>query len=492
MTDRSTSPNSTRRGATPSGAWAGFGAGAAGLAAAVVIRLVSGIPTIAERIAEAITLFIPVWLFDVLLSVFGTLAKPLLVLVVGAGILAAGAGIGWLAARTGDRTRAALAAGALGVALGVGVPLALGAGATALAGIPAAALFGVIFWQAYDPKAEPDPEADASRRHLLQWAAVAGVLLLAGGLVWRLVSSGGRVIAGVLPPPLTANDDFYVISKNLIDPSVDATTWRLSVGGLVAQPMELSLEDLRTHGEVEQLQTLECISNEVGGHLISTARWLGVPLRALVAAARPAASVVELKLTAADGYSESIPLSMAADDRVLLAFEMNGKPLPERHGFPLRLLLPGTYGMKGPKWLSGIEAVDQAYDGYWEQRGWTKEAVIKTMSRLDTPASSGPLDRRAPIKLAGIAFAGARGISKVELQLGEGAEWVAGELDPAIGESHAGVWRFWRYAWSPPHAGTYRVQVRAVDGEGAVQSAQAAGTLPDGASGYDGTSYTVS
>jgi hypothetical protein len=182
---------------------------------------------------------------------------------------------------------------------------------------------------------------------------------------------------------------------------------------------------------------------------------------------------------------------MAADERVLLAFEMNGKPLPERHGFPLRLLLPGTYGMKGPKWLSGIEAIDTPYDGYWEQRGWTKAALIKTMSRLDAPASGSPLDRRRPIPLAGIAFAGDRGIGRVELQLGEDAAWVAAELDPPTGDSPAGVWRFWRYAWSPPRAGTYRVRVRSVDGRGDVQSAQVAGTLPDGASGYDGTSYTV-
>jgi hypothetical protein len=277
----------------------------------------------------------------------------------------------------------------------------------------------------------------------------------------------------------------------LIDPSVDAASWRLRVGGLVAQPMELTLDELRALGAVEQLQTLECISNEVGGHLISTARWRGVPLRAVVQAARPAPDVVELKLTAEDGYTESIPLAMTADERVLLAFEMNGKPLPERHGFPLRLLLPGTYGMKGPKWLSGIEAIDTPYDGYWEQRGWTKSALIKTMSRLDAPASGSPLDRRRPIPLAGIAFAGDRGIGRVELQLGEGAAWVAAELDPPAGDSPAGLWRFWRYAWSPPRAGSYRVRVRALDGRGELQSAQLSGTLPDGASGYDGTSYTV-
>ena len=492
MTDRSHSPTRGRRGATSSGAWAGFGAGAAGLAAAVVIRMLTGIPTVAERIAEVLTIFIPVGLFDALLGLFGTLAKPLLVVVVGIGVLGAGAVIGWAAARSGSRARTIAAAAVLAALLGVGLPLALDSAPTAIAGIPAALLFVVIFANAHDPAAEPNPEADASRRHLLQWAAVAGVLLLAGGLFWRLISSGGRVIAGMLPPTITPNADFYVISKNLIDPSVDAASWRLRVGGLVERPLELTLDELKALGEVEQLQTLECISNEVGGHLISTARWRGVPLRAVVERMGPRPSVVELKLSAEDGYSESIPLSMAADSRVLLVFEMNGEPLPERHGFPMRLLLPGTYGMKGPKWLSGIEAVDTPYAGYWEQRGWTKEATIKTMSRLDAPGSAAPLDRRSPIQLAGIAFAGDRGIRAVEVQLGEGAAWTAAELDPPVGESPAGVWRFWRLGWSPARAGTYRVQVRAIDGSGASQSAQVAGTLPDGASGYDGTSYTVS
>jgi hypothetical protein len=491
MTDPSPSPNSARQG-TASGAWAGFGAAAAGLALAIVVRLLTGIPTVAEAIAEAVTILIPVALFDALLGLFGTLAKPLLVVVIGLGVLAAGAAIGWAAARTGRRARAVAVAAALAALLGIGLPLLLGAVPTALAGIASTALFGFIFATAFDPTAPADPEADASRRHVLQWAGIGGVLLLSGGLLWRLLSSGGRAIAGALPPPTTPNDEFYVISKNLIDPSVDLASWRLDVTGLVAEPMELTLDQLRALGEVEQLQTLECISNEVGGHLISTARWRGVPLRALVAAVRPDASVVELKLTSADGYSESIPLAMASDERVLLAFEMNGKPLPERHGFPLRLLLPGTYGMKGPKWLIGIEAVDTPYEGYWEQRGWTKEALIKTMSRLDAPASSEPLDRRTPISLAGIAFAGDRGISAVELQLGDEAAWVRAELDPAVGDSPAGVWRFWRYAWSPARAGTFRVRVRAIDGRGSVQSAQVTGTLPDGASGYDGTSYTVS
>lgn len=496
MTDRSSTPDSGHRGRsgrTPVGAWAGFGGAAAALAAAIVIRLLTGVPTGVERVAEAITIVVPVALFDAVLSIFGTLAKPGLVLAVAIGVLVGGAVIGWLAARTRDRARAIGAAAGLVAVLGIGLPLVLGYPDTALAGIPAALVYIGIFANAYDPAAEPDPEADENRRKLLQWAAVLGVLLVAGGLVARLLAGRGRLIAGALPAPITPNPEFYVVSKNLIDPSVDVAAWRLKVGGLVAQPMQLTLDALRALGTIEQLQTLECISNEVGGNLISTALWRGVPLASVLARARPTGAVVELKLTSEDGYSESIPLAMAADERVLLAFEMNGAPLPEKHGFPLRLLLPGVYGMKGPKWLSGIEAVDQPYDGYWERRGWTKQALIKTMSRLDAPASSSELPLRgAPIQLAGIAFAGDRGIQRVELQIGEDAAWVASTLDPPQGEMRAGIWRFWHYAWRPTRTGTYALRVRAVDGSGAVQSAQISDTLPDGASGYDGTSYTIS
>ena len=497
MTDRSSSPRSAadrRSGRTPSGAWAGFGAAAAALAVAIVIRLLTGVPSGMERVAEAITILVPVALFDALLSIFGTLAKPGLVLAVAIGVLAGGAGIGWLAARGKRRGRAIGVVAGLVALFGIGLPLLLRHPDTALAGIPAVLVYIGLFANAYDPAAAPNAEADESRRKLLQWGAVLGVLLIAGGLLSRLLSGGGRLIAGALPPTITPDDEFYVVSKNLIDPSIVLATWRLKVGGLVAQPMELTLEALRALGSVEQLQTLECISNEFGGNLISTARWRGVPLTRVLARARPSGAVVELKLTSEDGYSESIPLAMAADERVLLAFEMNGAPLPEKHGFPLRLLLPGVYGMKGPKWLSGIEAVDQPYDGYWEQRGWTKQALIKTMSRLDAPASNAALPLRAtPIGLAGIAFAGDRGIERVELQIGEGADWVAAALDPLPpGDVKAGVWRFWRYAWRPSRAGTYALRVRAIDGSGAIQSAQVSDTLPDGASGYDGTSYTIS
>lgn len=479
----------TPRGATRSAAWAGFAAGAATLSAALLLRLTTGVPSLVERIADGVTVVLPLALFDALLGLFGPLAKSLLMVAVAVGAVTLATGMAVLAARLGrGRRRAGLIAAALALLGASGLPLLLGGLDTAVIGLVLAALFGWRFAAGWNPQAPPDPGADVTRRHLLQWAAVAGVLALAGGGAWRLLSGGRRVVAGVPTPPVTGNDAFYVVSKNLIDPTVNAAGYRLTVDGLVASLLSLSIDDLRGLPAQDQVQTLLCISNEVGGSLISTAAWRGVRLRELLERAAPTAGVVELKLTAEDGYTESIPIELAADDRVLLAYDMNAEPLPQHHGFPLRLLLPGVYGMKGPKWLTRIEAIDAPYKGYWEQRGWTKEALIKTMSRVDTPASADPLPTGRAITVSGVAFAGFRGIGRVELRIGSEDRWREATLEPPLAD---GAWRFWRYAWTPDRAGTYEVRVRATDGEGALQEARVAPTLPDGASGYDGTSYTI-
>ena len=488
MTDPELGPGRLR-----SGIAAGGSAAAIGLVVALLVRLLSGAPSLAEAVAERVTLILPLPIFDALLGILGPIAKPLLVVVIAVAVIALGSAGGWIAARL--TARRGVAAAALALTLGaasLGVAVVLGAtepGSLAGATLGAVA-FGATFWRAYDPDASPpSTETDANRRHLLQWGLVGLVVVaLGGGLLRLLGGASGRSAGGRLPTPITSNEEFYVISKNLIDPSVDGATWRLRVGGLVERPLSLTLDEIRAMAAVDQVQTLECISNEVGGDLISTARWRGVRLRDVLAMARPAATAVELKLDADDGYTESIPAELAADDRVILAYEMNGEPLPQRHGFPLRLLLPNRYGMKGPKWLTAIELIDQPYAGYWEQRGWSKEAIIKTMSRIDAPGAAPSRDAAGVVQLAGIAFAGDRGVSRVELRIGPGDQWVDATLDPAFAEL---AWQFWRYDWRPEGAGTYEVAVRATDGSGEVQTARVAPTLPDGASGYDGVRYTI-
>ena len=284
-----------------------------------------------------------------------------------------------------------------------------------------------------------------------------------------------------LPPEITVNEQFYVVSKNPpgFDPVVEVARWALDIGGLVGAPVRLSLGELRAMPAVEQLQTLECISNEVGGDLISNAKWKGVPLRdVLMRAGGPAATAVKVAFRCADGYSESIPLTDAMHPSTLLVYEMNGEPLPAKHGFPVRLLVPGLFGMKNPKWITKIEVVNYDFRGYWEASGWSEEAVAKTMSEFITAPRSAAV---GDIGLGGVAYGGDRGIKAVEYSSDGGATWVVAEVKPPLGPF---TWVLWAALWTPTAPGEYTLKVRAKDGLGVVQTAREVPTLPDGASGY--------
>src|SRR3989442_1345886 len=226
------------------------------------------------------------------------------------------------------------------------------------------------------------------------WGMLAGLVVLLGliGAVVARWAGGkpGRLLG--LPAEITPNDRFYIVSKNPpgFDPVVEVAKWSLDIGGLVSKPVRFSFEDLRAMPAIEQVQTLECISNEVGGDLISNAKWKGVQLRdVLMRAGGPAATAVKVAFRCADGYSESIPVADAMHPTTLLAYEMNGEPLPTKHGFPVRLLVPGSFGMKNPKWITKIEVVNYDFRGYWEASGWSDEAVVKTMSEFTVAPRSG-------------------------------------------------------------------------------------------------------
>jgi DMSO/TMAO reductase YedYZ molybdopterin-dependent catalytic subunit len=189
---------------------------------------------------------------------------------------------------------------------------------------------------------------------------------------------------------------------------------------------------------------------------------------------------VEVVFSAAGGYSDSLPVAKAMDETTLIAIGMNDNVLPRAHGFPARVLSTGTYGMKNPKWLEAIDVVDRPYQGFWEQRGWVKAAIVNTGSRIDVPIDGAQLP--ATVTVAGIAFAGDRGISKVEVSTDDAASWNEADLRSELSPF---AWRQWRYAWVPER-GDYLVFVRATDGEGAMQTMRVADTFPSGATGYDG------
>jgi len=327
-----------------------------------------------------------------------------------------------------------------------------------------------------------------TRRELLRRSALIAAGTLMGSELARWALAGGRaeiafaqgVTVQGLPPDVTPNDQFYVVSKNPpgFDPVIDARKWRLEVAGR-SGPLRLSYSELRALPAVERFHTLQCISNEVGGNLISNAKWRGVPLRTVVEMAGADVTTRKMAFRCADGYTESILTTDALRPDTLLVYEMNGEPLAPKHGFPVRLLVGGLYGMKNPKWITRIEPVDH-FLGYWEQRGWTDEAVVKTMSKFTTPAPGATVRAGRPVQLGGVAYSGSRGIRAVEYSTDDGRAWQPAEIRPARG-SH--TWVVWSAAWNPAGPGRYLLRVRAQDGSGQWQAAEETPTLPDGASG---------
>ncbi len=327
-----------------------------------------------------------------------------------------------------------------------------------------------------------------TRRELLRRSALIAAGSLVGSELARWALAGGRreiasaqgVTVQGLPPEVTPNSQFYLVSKNPpgFDPVIDAAKWRLEVAGR-GGPMRLSYQELRALPSVERFHTLECISNEVGGNLIGNAKWRGVPLRTVLEMAGTDVTARKVVFRCADGYTESILTADALRPDTLLAFEMNGEPLPSKHGFPVRLLVGGLYGMKNPKWITRIEPADH-HLGYWEQRGWTDEAVVKTMSKFTTPAAGAAVRAGQPVQLGGVAYAGSRGTRAVEYSVDDGRTWLPARVRPALGPH---TWVLWNADWTPPGPGTYPLRVHSQDGSGQWQAVEETPTLPDGASG---------
>ncbi len=275
---------------------------------------------------------------------------------------------------------------------------------------------------------------------------------------------------------VTPTADFFEVSKNPFDPQVDTSRWRLEVTGLVNESLVFAYDEIRALPAVEQYATLACISNEVGGDLIGNAIWRGVRLKDVLERAGLKEGIVDIVLTASDDYRDSIPLDRAMTDGTLLVYEMNGERLTPAHGFPLRLIVPGIYGMKNVKWIKRIEAVDYDFKGYWQRRGWDDRAEYQTMSRIDAPAG----DVKGEAVIAGIAFAGDRRVSKVEVSIDGGRTWEEAEIKAPLSLN---TWSLWQKKWTPP-PGKYTIAVRATDGRGVTQTNQYSRPDPAGSTGH--------
>ncbi len=483
-----------------------------------IARYLFGVPTPPEAFVDLVTSLLPTSAFGFLITLLDEWAKPLLAVGLAFAHLAVGGAAGmlwaWWDGRTGLRRGdtadrgtpgwrrwvygLTLAAALWAFVVAVLLPAA-GKGPLgnrigrelSLVWLVSALVYGlalVHLCRPSAPRAEAETAPDrASRRRLLRNLGLAAMgLVLAsalGGYIWTVAARTGKRVArrpNGLSPEITPNQNFYTVSKNIEDPSVSSVDWKLTVDGLVERPLKLDYQQLKQMPSATQYLTLECISNEVGGEQIGNALWMGVPLASLLTEAGVRPGVRKVVLHADDGYSDSIGLDKALEPGTLLAYEMNGVPLPEPHGFPLRLLVPNIYGMKNVKWLTRIELVDYDYQGYWQERGWSDGAVINTTSRIDTPRQYGQV--LAGIQsMGGVAFAGDRGIAKVEVSTDDGYSWTEAQVKDALSPY---TWVLWTKDWTPPGPGSYLLKVRATDKTGRLQSPANEDPLPDGATGY--------
>jgi DMSO/TMAO reductase YedYZ molybdopterin-dependent catalytic subunit len=444
-------------------------------------------PFLPELMAQILFANVPVWAFTPLFRLFGQSAKYWAFAgMVGLHLLGWTALGAWLMTRRGwtmlgglialfALSLAALplgGAGWFGSALGSGPVGAILTLALAVLG------YGLLLGLR---RASP-PQSVSGRRGFLRTAGFAIAVLAGVTVIGRAIAHAAAEIWNAivgLPPEIVPVGRFYTVSKNIFDPSVTPAKWSLEIKGLVDRPFRIAYEELRTLPAVEQYATLMCISNEVGGDLISNGHWKGVRLKDLLTRAGIKPGAVEVILRAADGYSDSFPLKKGLEDGVHVVYEMNGKPLAKQHGAPARVIVPGIYGMKNVKWVTSIELAEYDYKGYWENRGWSDEAVYRTMSRIDAP--QGAVKAGQKTWIAGVAFAGDRGIRDVEVATDGGRTWQKAEVKPPLGPF---TWVLWALPWTPPAPGSYALVARAIEKNGSVQTSEERPPLPDGASGW--------
>ena len=299
-----------------------------------------------------------------------------------------------------------------------------------------------------------------------------------------LLMKGTVNFMGFMVKEITPNDEFYITTYSDTVPTIDLNKFSLRIEGLVEKPYTLTLKELEGMKDKTEFVTLECIGNPVGGDSISNALWDGVTLKKVIEKAVPRTGIVKTAFFAEDGYSDSIPYPLSLSEDVFLAFRMNGEPLPRKHGYPLRAVVPGIYGMKHVKWLSKIELVNYDFKGYWEKKGWSDEAIIPDKAQILMPMEGKTIPLGNYV-IGGVAFAGGYGISKVQVSLDKKKTWHDAAIKPPLSKWS---WTLWRFDWTPSKAGEYTITVRGIDRAGKVQEspsllAKLFRSFPDGAKG---------
>lgn len=529
-------PSAPRRQVEAAPTWAGpvagFVSAALGVCVGLLVAAMIDVDSPLDAVGSEFIDHTPKWLKTLAIDIFGTNDKLALRVGMVATIALLALGLGALARRRPVLGVVALAGfGVFGAFVAANRP-----GQTAKAAVPAlvGALVGaaLIWWlersvSADDPassvpRASRAPSGWDRRRFMIVGGSAAGAAVVAAGAARRLENQrierirdaapdvlppvvdspavGGQISSAApeIPsgatvdpatPFITPNDDFYLIDTALSVPRIRLDRWTMSVGGMVRTPLTLSYDDLLARPQVERVITIACVSNEVGGDLIGTAVWQGVLLSDLLDEAGVSADAEQVFGTSVDGWTCGFPVEVARDGRdALIAVGMNGEPLPLRHGFPARVIVPGLYGyVSATKWLSSLELTrwDDAV-GYWVPRGWARDAPIKTQSRIDVPRRGEAVAAgRTPI--AGVAWAQHRGIAKVEVRVDDGA-WAEARLGTDV---TVDAWRQWVYEWDAT-PGEHTIQVRATDNTGATQTDEVSRPDPDGATGWHTRTIRVS
>lgn len=490
---------------------AGLGLGMSELMAGVFVQL----PSLIEGLGNFVIDNVPQSLKEWAIETFGTADKLVLLIGIMATTLVIGAITGILA-----RKRFSIAVvvftlfgvGAAGAAMvDPKISLINAAIPAAVASVAGLATLRML----YNTSEVSDGEPDHSRRKFVVGAgAVLGVVALTAGFGRALIEASKRAVAGraevVLPsaaeilPPVPAaadfaiegvepilvpNADFYRIDTAFAVPRVDLQEWTLSISGMVDRPYTIDYGDLLDMRMVERDVTLSCVSNTVGGGLVGNARWQGVPLKEILDRAGVQDGAQQLVGRSVDDFTVGFPVEAVYDGReALVAVGMNDEPLPFEHGFPARLVVAGLYGyVSATKWLSEIELTTwDGFDAYWVPRGWSKEAPIKTQSRIDTPLSGARFDPGTQV-IAGVAWAPTRGVSMVEVQMGESGDWIEAQLSEPLSVNS---WVQWKIEWEAT-PGRHEIRVRATDGNGDRQTDELRPPAPNGATGWHMRVVTV-
>ena len=500
------------------GALAGVLSAAGGVGASMLLAaLLGSVSSPLYALGTTVIGITPAWLKDYAVEKFGTNDKLVLLASVFVVMALASAAVGVVATRR-HRLGLALAAGLNLVALAGAVKTLNGlhfSVGSVLPGLLSLVVSVALLWffirSWTTATAEYDAPSGFNRRIFLEAALASGGVAVVGAGTSNLFGKAGAdsrssvnlpaaatkvkpVAPGVeldvkgLTPYLTSNEKFYRVDVALKVPQIDASAWRLKIHGMVDKELTLSYDDILKMPLVERRITLTCVSNQVGDHYVGNATWLGVPTRELLKLAGVKDGADAVVSTSDDNMTITTPVTALSDDRdALLAVGMNGVPLPLKHGFPARLVVPGLYGyVSATKWVTDLEVTQfSKVSTYWTDRKWAEQAPIKTESRIDVPRQFQSV-QAGKVNVAGVAYAQRRGITKVEVRVDEGP-WQQARL---AAEDTIDNWRQWVFPWDATK-GQHKLYVRATDKTGYTQTSDRVPPRPDGATGWHSTIVNV-